>query len=104
MRKNPGFKIILGLLLPPTILHLEFKSKEELELMPQTEEEFLVQEEQEEEDTTSESSIQPGDLESVGKNSYLKISQVRNVSKERQGVYFLSGISEHLQRRSGEKQ
>ena len=39
MRKNPGFKIILGLLFPPTIAHLEFKTKEELELMPQTEEE-----------------------------------------------------------------
>ena len=39
MRKNPGFKIILGLLFPPTISHLEFKTKEELELMPQTEEE-----------------------------------------------------------------
>jgi len=40
MRKNPGFKIILGLLFPPTIAKLEFKTREELELMPQTEEEL----------------------------------------------------------------
>ncbi|CAB4068423.1 TRPM3 [Lepeophtheirus salmonis] len=39
MRKNPGFKIVLGLLFPPTIVKLEFKTREELELMPQTEEE-----------------------------------------------------------------
>ena len=42
MRKNPGFKIILGLLFPPTIAKLEFKTREELELMPQTEEELQV--------------------------------------------------------------
>ena len=42
MRKNPGFKIILGLMFPPTIAKLEFKTREELELMPQTEEELQV--------------------------------------------------------------
>ena len=40
MRKNPGFKIFFGLLVPPLIPFLEFKTKEELELMPQTEEEL----------------------------------------------------------------
>ena len=39
MRKNPGFKIVIGLLFPPSIATLDFKTKEELELMPQTEEE-----------------------------------------------------------------
>ena len=34
-------KVILGLLFPPSILYLEFKSKEELQLMPQTMEEHL---------------------------------------------------------------
>lgn len=42
MRKNPVFKIILGLLCPPSIMKLEFKTREELELMPQTEEELKV--------------------------------------------------------------
>lgn len=31
----------MGLLFPPYILRLEYKSKEELQLMPQTEEEHL---------------------------------------------------------------
>lgn len=42
MRKNPVFKIIIGLFFPPSIAKLEFKTREELELMPQTEEELHV--------------------------------------------------------------
>lgn len=42
MRKNTAVKIGLGLLFPPSILRLDFKTKEELELMPQTEEELQV--------------------------------------------------------------
>ncbi len=37
MQKNPGLKIFLGLLFPMTIGQLEFKTKEELDLMPQIE-------------------------------------------------------------------
>jgi transient receptor potential cation channel subfamily M protein 3 len=33
--------LVSGLLFPPSILKLEFKTKEELELMPQTEEEYI---------------------------------------------------------------
>ncbi|XP_017483804.1 PREDICTED: transient receptor potential cation channel trpm-like [Rhagoletis zephyria] len=40
-RKNTNFKVILGLLIPVYIRHLDFKSKEELQQMPQTEEEHL---------------------------------------------------------------
>ncbi|XP_070543442.1 transient receptor potential cation channel subfamily M member 3-like isoform X2 [Ptychodera flava] len=39
MRKNTDLKVIMGVLLPPTIMTLEFKSKEQLQLMPQTIEE-----------------------------------------------------------------
>lgn len=35
------FQVILGLLIPFYIRHLDFKSKEELQQMPQTEEEHL---------------------------------------------------------------
>lgn len=35
------FQVILGLLCPPFIKRLDFKSKEELQQMPQTEEEHL---------------------------------------------------------------
>nr|XP_018667447.1 transient receptor potential cation channel subfamily M member 1-like isoform X2 [Ciona intestinalis] len=41
MRKNSSLKVILGILLPPTILMLEFKTHEELQLMPQTVAEHL---------------------------------------------------------------
>ncbi|GBP81856.1 Transient receptor potential cation channel trpm, partial [Eumeta japonica] len=43
-RKNTNLKVILSLLCPLYILRLEFKSKEELQLMPQTEEEHLENE------------------------------------------------------------
>ncbi|XP_069111704.1 transient receptor potential cation channel subfamily M member 3-like [Argopecten irradians] len=42
-RKNSSLKVILGILCPPCIAFLEFKSKEELKLMPQTLEEHLNQ-------------------------------------------------------------
>ncbi|XP_065168332.1 transient receptor potential cation channel trpm isoform X4 [Atheta coriaria] len=38
-RKNTNLKVILSLLFPPYICNLEFKTVEELQLMPQTEEE-----------------------------------------------------------------
>ncbi|XP_050403200.2 transient receptor potential cation channel subfamily M member 3 isoform X3 [Patella vulgata] len=41
MRKNTTFKVIFGIFIPFTIGLLEFKSKEELQLMPQTMEEHL---------------------------------------------------------------
>ncbi|XP_055921137.1 transient receptor potential cation channel trpm isoform X4 [Eupeodes corollae] len=40
-RKNTNLKVILGLLVPVYIKRLDFKSKEELQQMPQTEEEHL---------------------------------------------------------------
>ncbi|XP_032306704.1 transient receptor potential cation channel trpm isoform X2 [Drosophila ananassae] len=40
-RKNTNFKVILGLVMPLYIRQLDFKSKEELQQMPQTEEEHL---------------------------------------------------------------
>ncbi|KRJ99640.1 uncharacterized protein Dyak_GE12252, isoform B [Drosophila yakuba] len=40
-RKNTNFKVILGLAMPLYIRQLDFKSKEELQQMPQTEEEHL---------------------------------------------------------------
>ncbi|XP_026835811.1 transient receptor potential cation channel trpm isoform X2 [Drosophila erecta] len=40
-RKNTNFKVILGLAMPFYIRQLDFKSKEELQQMPQTEEEHL---------------------------------------------------------------
>lgn len=43
-RKNTNIKVIIGLMCPFYIAKLEFKSKEELQLMPQTQEEHLENE------------------------------------------------------------
>ncbi len=56
MRKNPIFKIILGIFFPPSIGKLEFKTREELELMPQTEEELQERDENQSTSSTSSSS------------------------------------------------
>ncbi|KAJ8348184.1 hypothetical protein SKAU_G00267730 [Synaphobranchus kaupii] len=48
MRKNSGLKVILGLLLPPSILSLEFKNKDELSYMPQDQDTYLQEKELEE--------------------------------------------------------
>ncbi|XP_051981743.1 transient receptor potential cation channel subfamily M member 3-like isoform X4 [Xyrauchen texanus] len=41
MRKNSGLKVILGLLLPPSILSLELKNKDEMSYMPQDQDTYL---------------------------------------------------------------
>uniref|UniRef100_A0A6Q2Y844 Transient receptor potential cation channel, subfamily M, member 3 n=1 Tax=Esox lucius TaxID=8010 RepID=A0A6Q2Y844_ESOLU len=48
MRKNSGLKVILGLLLPPSILSLEFKNKDEMSYMPQDQDNYLQEKEEEE--------------------------------------------------------
>ncbi|KAL3288297.1 hypothetical protein HHI36_002745 [Cryptolaemus montrouzieri] len=53
-RKNTNLKVILGLLFPIYILNLEFKSKEELQLMPQTTEEHMELENDDDDKSDSE--------------------------------------------------
>ncbi|XP_019755238.2 transient receptor potential cation channel trpm isoform X3 [Dendroctonus ponderosae] len=53
-RKNTNIKVIMGLICPPYILKLEFKSKEELQLMPQTTEEHLELENDDDDKSDSE--------------------------------------------------
>ncbi|XP_036383050.1 transient receptor potential cation channel subfamily M member 3 isoform X1 [Megalops cyprinoides] len=48
MRKNSGLKVILGLLLPPSILSLEFKNKDEMSYMPQDQDTYLQEKDVEE--------------------------------------------------------
>ncbi|CAG4987137.1 unnamed protein product [Colias eurytheme] len=60
-RKNTNLKVILSLLCPLYILQLEFKSKEELQLMPQTEEEHLENESIEDDRSTKD----PNDAEAL---------------------------------------
>nr|XP_022329694.1 transient receptor potential cation channel subfamily M member 1-like isoform X4 [Crassostrea virginica] len=51
MRKNSSLKVILGIIIPPYAMALEFKTKEELQLMPQTMEEHLEELEDDDSDT-----------------------------------------------------
>ncbi|XP_012280563.1 transient receptor potential cation channel trpm isoform X2 [Orussus abietinus] len=59
-RKNTNLKVILGLLCPAYITRLEFKSREELQLMPQTQEEHLIALEDENEESDSEQTLAEG--------------------------------------------
>nr|XP_046206191.1 transient receptor potential cation channel subfamily M member 3-like isoform X1 [Oncorhynchus gorbuscha] len=54
MRKNSGLKVILGLLLPPSILSLEFKNKDEMSYMPQDQDTYLQEKEEEEPEPAKE--------------------------------------------------
>ncbi|CAG4987133.1 unnamed protein product [Colias eurytheme] len=71
-RKNTNLKVILSLLCPLYILQLEFKSKEELQLMPQTEEEHLENESIEDDRSTKD----PNDAEVGVKRRTLSIKKI----------------------------
>ncbi|XP_063221522.1 transient receptor potential cation channel trpm isoform X3 [Bacillus rossius redtenbacheri] len=83
-RKNTNIKVILGLLCPLYILKLEFKSKEELQLMPQTAEEHQICLEEENEsldDRPADQRNTEPDAEKKGR----KFS-VRSRSSSQQGI------------------
>ncbi|CAH1364764.1 unnamed protein product [Tenebrio molitor] len=56
-RKNTNLKVIMGLLFAPYILKLEFKSKEELQLMPQTTEEHMELENDDDDKSDSDKTV-----------------------------------------------
>ncbi|XP_027836600.2 transient receptor potential cation channel trpm [Aphis gossypii] len=67
-RKNTNIRILLGLLFPPYISRLEFKSRKELQSMPQTEEEHLYGLELEEENESVEGGVNRSHLNLVETN------------------------------------
>ncbi|KAJ8678740.1 hypothetical protein QAD02_014527, partial [Eretmocerus hayati] len=70
-RKSTNFKVMLGLFFPVYITQLEFKSREELQLMPQTAEEHLIALEDENEDSDSELGTPTGpDVEALIGNEH----------------------------------
>ncbi|KAG7196830.1 hypothetical protein KM043_017592 [Ampulex compressa] len=70
-RKNTNLKVVLGLVCPMYITRLEFKSREELQLMPQTQEEHLIALEDEKEDSDSEHGVPSGpDVEALISNEH----------------------------------
>ncbi|XP_048483560.1 transient receptor potential cation channel trpm isoform X6 [Plutella xylostella] len=76
-RKNTNLKVILSLVCPLYILQLEFKSKEELQLMPQTEEEHLENESLEDDRSTKDpNDAEVGSLGVVVKKRTLSIKKI----------------------------
>ncbi|XP_005063812.1 transient receptor potential cation channel subfamily M member 3 isoform X14 [Mesocricetus auratus] len=71
MRKNSGLKVILGILLPPSILSLEFKNKDDMPYMTQAQEIHLQEKEPEEpEKTTKEKDEEDMELTAMlGRNN-----------------------------------
>ncbi|XP_075431986.1 transient receptor potential cation channel subfamily M member 1 isoform X6 [Ascaphus truei] len=63
MRKNPGLKVILGILLPPTILFLEFRSQDDLSFHTSKEYEEGKEKEDENMDGNADANSRKGDEE-----------------------------------------
>ncbi|XP_037295339.1 transient receptor potential cation channel trpm isoform X6 [Manduca sexta] len=80
-RKNTNLKVILSLLCPLYILRLEFKSKEELQLMPQTEEEHLENESIEDDRSTKDPTDAEQALIGSGAECETRVDQNGKVGK-----------------------
>ncbi|XP_076268057.1 transient receptor potential cation channel, subfamily M isoform X2 [Rhynchophorus ferrugineus] len=79
-RKNTNIKVIMGLIFPPYILKLEFKSKEELQLMPQTTEEHMELEN--DDDDKSDSDKNPdGERKKPIRNHYIEFYPTKKRSR-----------------------
>ncbi|KAI5091328.1 transient receptor potential cation channel subfamily M member 3 isoform X10, partial [Silurus meridionalis] len=85
MRKNSGLKVILGLLLPPSILSLEFKNKDEMSYMPQEQEAYLQEKDSDEADKPAKDKEEE-DMEftvrAYCEAQYNSVAMLGNVSSE----------------------
>ncbi|KAI6207718.1 Transient receptor potential channel [Aphelenchoides besseyi] len=79
IRSNTNLKVIMGLLLPPTLLLIDFKSAEELKRQPQTAAEH-ADDSDSDEDSDSSGSQSQGSDESVDGNRHLSFNHRRRVS------------------------
>ncbi|XP_072258385.1 transient receptor potential cation channel subfamily M member 1 isoform X1 [Pyxicephalus adspersus] len=67
MRKNPGLKVIMGILLPPTILFLEFRSQDDLSYHTSKEYEEGKEKEDDNADGNADANSRKGDEENGNK-------------------------------------
>uniref|UniRef100_A0A2K6GU06 Transient receptor potential cation channel subfamily M member 1 n=1 Tax=Propithecus coquereli TaxID=379532 RepID=A0A2K6GU06_PROCO len=67
MRKNPGLKVIMGILLPPTILFLEFRTYDDLSYQTSKENEDGKEKEEENMDANADAGSRKGDEENEHK-------------------------------------
>ncbi|XP_059406897.1 transient receptor potential cation channel subfamily M member 3 isoform X3 [Carassius carassius] len=85
MRKNSGLKVILGLLLPPSILSLEFKNKDEMSYMPQDQDTYLQEKDVDEPEKQAKEK-EEDDMEftvrSYCETQYNSVAMLGNVSSE----------------------
>ncbi|XP_068894204.1 transient receptor potential cation channel trpm isoform X17 [Tenebrio molitor] len=104
-RKNTNLKVIMGLLFAPYILKLEFKSKEELQLMPQTTEEHMELENDDDDKSDSDKTIDGEVSRKVVRKHYVEFYpkkrtrslSIRSKSANPQGVKAL--LTENFIRR-----
>ncbi|XP_051749535.1 transient receptor potential cation channel subfamily M member 3 isoform X1 [Ctenopharyngodon idella] len=85
MRKNSGLKVILGLLLPPSILSLEFKNKDEMSYMPQDQDTYLQEkdvDEPEKQAKEKEEEDMEFTVRSYCETQYNSVAMLGNVSSE----------------------
>ncbi|XP_021476775.2 transient receptor potential cation channel subfamily M member 3 isoform X1 [Oncorhynchus mykiss] len=84
MRKNSGLKVILGLLLPPSILSLEFKNKDEMSYMPQDQDTYLQEKEEEEPEPAKEKEEEDMEftVRSYCETQYNSVAMLGKVSTE----------------------
>ncbi|XP_011855960.1 PREDICTED: transient receptor potential cation channel subfamily M member 1 isoform X1 [Mandrillus leucophaeus] len=67
MRKNPGLKVIMGILLPPTILFLEFRTYDDFSYQTSKENEDGKEKEEENTDANADAGSRKGDEENEHK-------------------------------------
>uniref|UniRef100_A0A7M4EN54 Transient receptor potential cation channel subfamily M member 3 n=1 Tax=Crocodylus porosus TaxID=8502 RepID=A0A7M4EN54_CROPO len=67
MRKNPGLKVIMGILFPPTILFLEFRSYDDFSYQTSRENEDNKEKEEENVDANADTGSRKGDEENGNK-------------------------------------
>ncbi|XP_048185287.1 transient receptor potential cation channel subfamily M member 1 isoform X2 [Perognathus longimembris pacificus] len=67
MRKNPGLKVIMGILIPPTILFLEFRTYDDLSYQTSKENEDGKEKEEENVDANADAGSRKGDEENEHK-------------------------------------
>ncbi|NP_001032823.1 transient receptor potential cation channel subfamily M member 1 isoform 1 [Rattus norvegicus] len=67
MRKNPGLKVIMGILIPPTILFLEFRSYDDFSYQTSKENEDGKEKEEENVDANADAGSRKGDEENEHK-------------------------------------
>ncbi|XP_058521399.1 transient receptor potential cation channel subfamily M member 1 [Ochotona princeps] len=67
MRKNPGLKVIMGILLPPTILFLEFRTYDDFSYQTSKENEDGKEKEEENMDASADAGSRKGDEENEHK-------------------------------------